>query len=77
MKILLTNVVSEEFQHNWFLFSAYVLILDVECCCKLPLLELFDVIHSEIVFLGQIKRLMPKNMCQKFWLTNNAHYKAM
>lgn len=64
MKILLTNVVSEEFQHNWFLFSAYVLILDVECCFKLPLLELFDVIHSEI-FLGQIKRLMPKNMCQK------------
>lgn len=50
MKILLTNVVSEEFQQDWFLFSAYVLILDVECCCKLPLLELFDVIHSEIVY---------------------------
>lgn len=65
MKILLTNVVSEEFQQDWFLFSAYVLILDVECCCKLPLLELFDVIHSETVFLGLIKRLMPKNMCQK------------
>lgn len=72
MKILLTNVVSEEFQQDWLLFSAYVLILDVECCCKLPLLELFDVI-----LLVQIKRLMPKNMCQKFWLTNNAHYKAM
>lgn len=65
MKILLTNVVSEEFQQDWLLFSAYVLILDVECCCKLPLLELFDVNHSETVFLGQIKRLMPKNMCQK------------
>ena len=53
MKILLTNVVSEEFQQDWLLFSAYVLILDVECCCKLPLLELFDVIHSETVFLDK------------------------
>lgn len=55
MKILLTNVVSEEFQHNWFLFSEYVLILDVECCCKLPLLELFDVIVLKLYFLFKLK----------------------
>lgn len=55
MKILLTNVVSEEFQQDWFLFSAYVLILDVEYCCKLPLLELFDVILLKLYFLVKLK----------------------
>lgn len=55
MKILLTNVVSEEFQQDWFLFSAYVLILDVECCCKLSLLELFDVILLKLYFLFKLK----------------------
>lgn len=62
------------------MFSAYVIIWDIECCCKLPLLKLFDVIHSEIVFLGQIKRLLPKNMChkvsvnKKYTLQSNVEY---